>query len=230
MGGIPIVSLDKIYLTIDNEYTYFLDCTRLDGSSELVSRNNPLDPFYVDNEIKKLSKIFLDYGVKEIVLADDVVYSGKVLSTIIEKFRCNNIYVVGIRSCVSTFLSYKYFNYNLPLGLKCGCILGNNVVDQICERDFYFGIVQSGISIKDNNDIVYKSPYFKPYGNPVERASIPSDMEFKFSKGCLKRSYLLWDEINTLSNNEFLIGDLPEKIINTNETDSIARVLKKGIK
>ena len=41
-------------------------------------------------------------------------------------------------------------------------MLGENVIDQVCERDFYFGIAQSGISILKNGKVL-KSPYFKPY-------------------------------------------------------------------
>ena len=39
VGGIPIVSLDKIYLTEDQKNIIFLDCTRLDKSNNLVARN-----------------------------------------------------------------------------------------------------------------------------------------------------------------------------------------------
>ena len=52
--------------------------------------------------------------------------------------------------------------------------MSKDIIDQICERDFYFGIAGSGISIKINEEIV-KAPYFLPFGNPVERASIPQD-------------------------------------------------------
>ena len=70
----------------------------------------------------------------------------------------------------------------MPLGIKCDYLLGKDVIDQICERDFYFGIAQSGISIKNSNGLVFKAPYFKPYGNPIERASIPSEYEKYFSE------------------------------------------------
>ena len=59
--------------------------------------------------------------------------------------------------------------------------MSDDVIDQICERDFYFGIAGSGIMINTNNGL-YKAPYFKPYGNPYERASIPVESEQYFSK------------------------------------------------
>ena len=106
--------------------------------------------------------------------------------------------------------------------------MSDNVIDQICERDFYFGIAQSGISIKRNNDI-YKAPYFLPYGNPNARASIPKEYEIDFSKGCIKRSIMLWEEIERLSNSEIYMKDLPEIINYTNKNDRVVKVLKKEL-
>ena len=108
-------------------------------------------------------------------------------------------------------------------------MLGKNVIDQICERDFYFGIAQSGISVKTDSGKIFKAPYFKPYGNPVERASIPKEFEIIFSKNCLLRSMFLWKCIEERSGRKFYIKDMPEEIINTNKEDRIVNVLRKGL-
>ena len=229
MGVIPIVSLDKIYLNEDEENVIFLDCTRLNGSSKLVSRNNSNDFSSVDEQVKKISEKLKVMGLNQIILVDDVVFSGSVLSSVIELFKNNGISVIGIRSAVATTNSFKRFNNELGLGLKCKYLLGEEVIDQICERDFYFGIPQSGISILEDG-IIYKAPYFRPFGNPVERASIPKEYENYFSKGCLKRSIWLWNEIERLSDKSFYISDLPEVIFNTNSDEKIVKVLKKGVK
>lgn len=230
LGGIPIVSLDRIYTKIDEENIFFLDCTRLDGSTNLVSRNNNFDPLNVDKQICFLANMFLEQGIDQIVLLDDVVFSGSVLRSIIEKFNQNNIEVVGIRSCISTLSSYNYFNTLLPLGLKCGYLMEKDVIDQICERDFYFGIAGSGISVKNENNEIYKAPYFKPFGNPVDRASIPKEYENYFSEGCLLRSIELWKEIEKNSEKEFYISDLPERINFTKNEDMIITILKRGLR
>lgn len=229
MGVIPIVSLDKIYLNEDEENVIFLDCTRLNGSSKLVSRNNSNDFSSVDEQVKKISEKLKVMGLNQIILVDDVVFSGSVLSSVIELFKNNGISVIGIRSAVATTNSFKRFNNELGLGLKCKYLLGEEVIDQICERDFYFGIPQSGISILEDG-IIYKAPYFRPFGNPVERASIPKEYEDYFSKGCLKRSIWLWNEIERLSDKSFYISDLPEVIFNTSSDEKIVKVLKKGVK
>lgn len=228
MGDIPIVSLDKIYLSDEN--VIFLDCTRLDGSDGLVSRINPSDISNVDNQIKVISDILRDSGQNQIVLADDVVFSGSVLKTITNKFRNNQVEVVGVRTPVSTVEAYEYFNNVMPLGLRCEYLLGKDFIDQICERDFYFGVAQSGISIIDSEGNISKAPYFKPYGNPIERASIPNEYENYFSDGCIARSLGIWSEIEKLSNRQIFIRDLPEKINLTNSDEEVVKVLKKGRK
>ena len=168
-------------------------------------------------------------GKKEIILVDDVVFSGNVLRTIIERFKQNGINVVGIRAALSTEESYKYFNESLEKGLKCGCLMGKDVIDQICERDFYFGIVQSGISTLRSDGKILKSPYFKPFGNPIERASIPKEYEKIFSNGCLLRSMYLWKCIEEKTKRKIYIKDMPEDIINTDKNDRVIDVLRKGL-
>jgi hypothetical protein len=106
--------------------------------------------------------------------------------------------------------------------------MSGQVIDQICERDFYFGIAGSGISIIKNNEVL-KAPYFKPYGDPVNRSSIPIIEEQKFSLTCLRRSLELWQEIERLNRREIKIKELPEKIVDTNENDSVVKTLKKGM-
>ena len=45
--------MDKVYL--NNKDIIYLDCTRLDGSSELVSRYMPYKENYVEEQIKSIS-------------------------------------------------------------------------------------------------------------------------------------------------------------------------------
>lgn len=200
----------------------------MDNSTELVSRKLPNDKYNVEAQIHRLAYLFKRLGIKEIVLADDVVFSGSVLKTIINEFKACNINVVGIRSCISSYESFTCFNESLPLGLKCGYLMSDQVIDQICERDFYFGIAGSGISIIKKNEVL-KAPYFKPYGDPVTRSSIPSIEEQRFSLTCLRRSLELWQEIERLNRREIKIKELPEKIVDTNENDSVVKTLKKGM-
>lgn len=229
--NVPIVSLDRVYLDEDASIykdIYFIDCTRINNSKELVPRkeNNPIP---VSKQIEIISKKLKEKKQTNIFLFDDVVFSGNVLKNIINQFQHNNISVKGIRACISTEEAYRYFNENMDRGLKCGCLLGTDVIDQICERDFYLGIAQSGISVVDKKGIMYKAPYFKPFGNPEERASIPKKYETFFSNSCLLRSLYLWKKIEDNTGRPIYMKDLPEKIKDTNGKERILDVLRKGL-
>ena len=225
-GDLPIISLDKVYSCCDEKNMMFLDCTRMSGEDELVSRNDVNNKSSVKNQINKIS---INLKNNQIILLDDVVFSGNVLRKIIEEFKKNNVEVVGIVSGICTIDSYNHFNKTLKYGVSSGYLLKEDVIDQICERDFYFGIAQSGISIRKNNE-VYKAPYFLPYGDPCERASIPKEYEESFSRECIERSIQLWNEIEKNSNKKINISDLPEKINNVNVNEEVIKVLKRSMK
>ena len=226
--NIPIVSLDKIYYR-QRDGDFFLDCTRLDGSKDLVSRKNPNDKFSVKKQIQEISELLRKANKSEIILVDDVVFSGNVLRSIVEAFKENKIKVAGIRASLSTEEAFESFNKTLEKGLKCGSLLGKNIIDQICERDFYFGIAQSGISVKNQDGKILKAPYFKPFGNPVKRASIPKEYENIFSNNCLLRSMYLWKCIEEKLGRKVYINEIPEEIVNTNKNERIINVLRKGL-
>ena len=221
--------MDKIFIKENNIDKYFLDCTRLDGLNRVVSRTNPNDLYSVQKEILLLSDYLKQNNIKEIILLDDVVFSGNVLKSIIEEFNLNDIKVVGIRCSISTIKAFDYFNKTLPLGIKTGFILEEDVIDQICERDFYYGIVQSGISVLTDNKVL-KAPYFLPFGNPNKRASVPKDKEKEFSIMCLENSKLLWNNIENNANKEFYNKDLPEKICFADDDKKIIDTLEEGIR
>ena len=220
--NIPIVTLDKIYLDPDEQYIFFLDCTRVNGTNEIVSRKSES----LDSQIKRITKVLPS---KEIILADDVVFSGSVLRSIIKRFSDYGIKVVGIISSICSYEGYEYFNKSLKYGIKTKVLMLEDVIDQICERDFYFGVAGSGIMIS-TGDGMYKAPYFKPYGNPYERASIPLEYVDFFSRGCLERSLYLWEDMDNIRDSKTKILELPERIINTKENDEVVKTLKKEIK
>lgn len=91
----------------------------------------------------------------------------------------------------------------------------SNVLDEVCERDFYFGVAQSGQSTLQQDNTVLKQPYFSPFGLPVESASVPEDKVLKFSKECLGCSFELWQEMQKNSGRVLTSNDLPENIANT---------------
>ena len=73
---IPIVTLDKIYIKPDEENIFFLDCTRINGSDELTTRTKGS----LEEQVKDLRNRIKS---RQVILADDVVFSGSVLKKII---------------------------------------------------------------------------------------------------------------------------------------------------
>ena len=219
MVNIPIVSLDKIYIETDEKNIYFLDCTRVSGSMKLISRGK-------EELADQVIRIGNSINGREIILADDVIFSGEALRKSIKLFESVGIRTVGVISSICCRDAYDYFNDNLKYGVLCNYLLENGVVDQICERDFYFGIAGSGIMV-DDGESLKKAPYFKPFGDPCGRASIPKEFEQSFSKNCLMRSLSLWED--ACKSEDLLIGELPERIVNTNTSDSVIKVLRMEI-
>ena len=230
ISKLPIVTLDAIYLKPNNESIYFLDCTRLDIENNLVARNNMNDPYNVETQISKLSNLFKLQNQKEIIIADDVIYSGSVIEKITTLFNKYGIKVVSIIAAISTIEAKERLLKSKNTPIFTDIILGNTTIDQICERDFYFGIVGSGIATRTESKIIKKAPYFYPFGDPITRASIPKDKATYFSQNCLIRSLKLWESINKITTRYKLIKDLPEQIANTNPEEAIIYTLKKGIK
>ena len=82
---IPIVTLDRIYIEPDEENIYFLDCTRVSDSKNLISRGK-------EEFIDQIIRISSSVKRKEIILADDVVFSGEALRKVISLFEiCGRI-------------------------------------------------------------------------------------------------------------------------------------------
>ena len=76
---------------------------------------------------------------------------------------------------------------------------------------------------------VLKKPYFKPFGIPVERASIPREFESIFSNNCMLRSMYLWKCIEENTGREIAIKEMPEEISGTNGEERIINTLRKGL-
>ena len=162
----------------------------------------------------------------EIALADDVVFSGESLEKIIDGLKTSGVTVKEVLSAVCVKDTFERFK-DCGLEIKTGFLI-DNVVDQVCERDFYFGVPQSGMATVNSDGQILKSPYFSPFGSPIERASIPIECEKDFSIGCVDRSIELWRDIELESNKKIFVGELPEKIYNTSEEDLILNTLESA--
>jgi len=228
------VSLDRIYF----KGHYFLDVTRLvdvDGNCiGLGSRNSRS----LDIQLSTLAKRF--HG-KNIAIFDDVIFSGDGIIEIINLLNSYNIIVdkviAGIiigESAQNIVDTHSSQNYSLQVLTN---VYIEDVVDEICERDFYFGVPFSGrsVGIVKNGmaicpDRFHSLPYFMPFGKPYEWASIPLDRCLEWSRFCIKQSIELWQEISRLSNRSVLISDLSRKSLVADQGSlSACSFLKKSL-
>ncbi len=149
----------------------------------------------------------------EISLIDDVVFSGSMICKVADALRDKGIIVREVLAGVAVKENLDVIT-SRGIDVK-GSFYISDVLDEVCERDFYFGIAQSGQSLLQPDGTVLKQPYFSPFGLPVESASVPEEKAAEFSQECLECSYELWKDMQQNSNRVVNSNDLPENIFNT---------------
>ncbi|MDR1026553.1 MAG: hypothetical protein LBL47_04045 [Lactobacillus sp.] len=226
----PVVSLDRVYINKTPKIMAFLDVTRINdnGCIKLMTRtgSNYVD---VNTEVSIISnkiKTITGKEKPEISIVDDVIFSGEAISDICKMFADNDITVREAFGGICTDLAQKTLSGS-GIDVNYGYQI-DNFIDQICERDFYLGVPQSGIFINKEGSL-FKRPYFSPFGDPVTRASIPEEKSTEFSIKCLDRASLLYKAMEDKSKKAVMVGDLPEAIYNLgNKNAKVVDVIKNA--
>ena len=226
----PVVSLDRVYLSRHPKVVDFLDVTRIsnDGELKLTLRLNQHMCKSVEQGISILSnriKTRTKRRTPEIALADDVIFSGDGIIDLAKMFYKNGVIVKQALAGICVKDTSEKLKTGGKISVKSGFVI-DNVHDQICERDFYFGIPHSGMMIQDKRGNLLKCPYFLPFGEPGRRASIPSQNEVPFSISCINRSLSLWKKIEDLSHRKIGLHELPERISKAEGTSVVAALEK----
>jgi hypothetical protein len=205
-GGLMPVSLDQVY----TQSLLRLDVTRaVDRQGNdlgLVPRSG------YDSVSKQMSRL-QDAGANEVVLIDDVLFEGNLMSFLIKTLRAIDIKVplvyvgIGIGSGI---------NRVGKLGCEVRCVREfDTVVDEVCERDFYPGVPQSGRLLDGSNDVGL--PYVLPWGNPTKWASIPDVYTVRFSHFCITQTVKLFRVIERESKRSVTVGDLDRGLPETRD-------------
>ena len=87
----------------------------------------------------------------------------------------------------------------------------SEVIDEICERDFYPGVSLSGRLLVGNENIGL--PYVLPFGNAEKWASIPTEWQEPFSQFCIQQTIRLFKAIEHCSGRIVRCCDLARKVI-----------------
>lgn len=206
--GTTVVSIDLIY----NNAQYHLQsnrCADLDNM-EIIGEAQRPGNLSLSEQIKKLPKD------KPLTIVDDGCFSGATLRRIYELILnqgliIHNIVVGILIDRANNDLVRIYPNVSLQAVYEYG-----EVVDWLCERDFFIGIPLSGrtAGYKKNGEIVpynpeISLPYCLPFGDPVATASIPTGKAIEFSRFIIKLSQKLWEGIEKLSGRDILCSDIP---------------------
>jgi len=219
-SGLPSISLDRVYYYsgLKLEIARLVDEAGKDRGLLGHRADSPL----LLQQIRRLQKSEL----REVVLVDDVLYSGKLLERIINILSSINIRVPLICVGIGIAEGIKYLDSK-----KCTihCVRTyEEVIDEVCERDFYPGVPLSGRLLVGNNNIGV--PYILPFGNPQSWASIPSEHALTFSKFCLRQTIKLFEEVGRCSSKPVLCRDIGRKVIGlpmdgTRYIDALLKIL-----
>jgi hypothetical protein len=209
--GYPTVSLDRAYIDEETPNLIgYLDATRAvdeDFATLGIIPREGCPP--IETQIENLAQKYQG----EIALVDDVIFSGADLvkvGGIFEMFEKKGLPIkvviagVGVGEGVKKVRDY---------GIRAiGVREYEEVLDEICKRDFFAGVPMSGRLVKDKEDQHWSAPYFKPFGDPEKWASIPKSRVADFSKFCLEQSIVLWSKIEQISQKGIATDHLPRKI------------------
>jgi len=225
MSGLTVVSVDQIY----NNADYHLQSNRIADTKTmeiLGEAERPGFPPLID-QIKMLP------ADKDFCLIDDGIFSGDSMINLIRLFENQGLKVkkiiVGLR--INEGLENK-LEKTYP-----GIIINSpyeftNVIDWVCERDFFIGVPLSGrtAGYKDDNGNLFSTgialPYCLPFGNPTKAASIPEDMATDFSKFMIQQSIKLWQEIERASGKVVTSNYIPRKYASFGEKKHFVSSLK----
>lgn len=202
--GFPCVALDQVYFSSD----YSIELTRKVNSNGIDK--GLYHRFGSSLFIKQLNGL-KSKGIKEICLVDDVIFSGVLIERLIKVLSGFGIIVSSVCAGVGIQEGIDRISKNGKIQIDCAKVY-DDIIDEVCERDFYLGVPYSGRSISGNDNI--SLPYFLPYGNPKDWASVPSRSEIKFSKFCVKQTILLFEEIEKVSNKKVCCSFVERRVPN----------------
>lgn len=218
-NSLPILSLDRVYVRSDQR----LDIARIvntDGENKGYGRR--ADSPMLLSQFRALKQS----GITQVALVDDVIFSGDMLKRVCQTLEKLGISVPNIYAGIGIGEGIRTLSEN---GRNVQCVKNyTEVIDEICERDFYPGVPLSGRLVNDGENI--GAPYILPFGKPTDWASIPSQSQVSFSQFCLQQTIELFTAIEGMSGTIVKCSDIERKIIGMpNDATRFVDILKSFI-
>lgn len=203
------VSLDRVYYSAKPR----LELTRqvnTDGQSI------GLGPRAFYSSIKsQLEDLPIKAG-NDVCLVDDVIFSGEITKIVTGLLEERGVKVAMVCAGIGIQEGIDEMK-NVNVEVRCVRTY-QEVIDEICERDFYPGVPFCGRTLNTGENT--GMPYLLPFGNPVSWASIPEDRQKEFSRFCLYSTTRLFREIEFLSGRNVRCMDLDRKVFGLPEDES----------
>lgn len=200
---IRAVALDQVYFSSSLSLSLTRTVDKEFNDLGIAQRANELS---LEKQLQKISKA----GFREVVLVDDVIFSGKMIDMVRCMLQKKSISVPTVYACIGVGEGVNLLRNN---GLQVKCVnYYPQVIDQVCERDFFIGVPSSGRTFVDSKGLIWGVPYIRPFGNPTW-ASIPKTDQSEYSRYCIKQSVILWQAIEEISSRFILCQDLPRPTI-----------------
>jgi len=214
-SNLPIISLDPVYFQGD----YSLELTR-NVNAEGVNRG--LKHRFGSYPLLKQLSLLKEARVKEVCLVDDVIFSGVLTERVIRLLSHLGIKVPVV--CAGIGMQEGIARIKTP-SRNIYCLKTyDDVVDEVCERDFYLGVPYSGRSLCNSENV--GMPYLLPYGKPDVWASIPTVYERHFSQFCINQTIVLFEEIEKASGRIIDCSEIERRLIDQPKSGRFIDFLK----
>jgi hypothetical protein len=206
---LTVVSMDGVYFRSKHTIAVNRSVDRLGNDAGLKPRPGALS---FEEQISLLRR----NGLTEIVLVDDVIFSGNQMSSVIRKLAKAGVQVNRVLSGVSVGMGERRLR---KIGVECSSVcFFPEVTDEICQRDLLPGIPRSGRTVAGAGNV--GMPYILPFGNPGKWASIPKAHQEKFSRQCTGLAIDLFEGIEKASGRPVLCSDLDRSVFSLPQNDT----------
>lgn len=216
---LPAISIDKTYRPKD---TISLEINRavndnLSDAEECARAGHQS----ISTQVAGLGR----RGLREVVLVDDVIFTGHCIMRVIDHLSKHGIIVHRVIAGIVVGEGYRLLRRR---GIDVRWVrFYDTVIDEICERDFYPGVPYSGRALV-NGARDTGVPYLLPFGDPTRWASIPKENTLIFSRDCLRNANRLWREVEKASGKPVWCCDVPRLPLNApDDTTSFVKYLEK---
>lgn len=222
----PVVSLDRAYISPNQQNLLgYLDATRtVDQNLANTGLGGRAREITLERQIGRIGS---QQSGRVISLVDDVVFEGKTMLQLIQKLRNKGVTIDTVYSGITIKDGQDLLEQN---GVRVESLLVyDQVVDEICERDFVVGAPYSGRSVVTSSGQIEGAPYLKPFGKPVEWASIPPEFADEFSLFCLAQSVELWKKAEQLSQQSIATQQLAKPVFGLPASSSMSSAVGEAM-